>query len=97
METSRCSNKYPVDYTKISIIEQNMMSALLKHSNYGHLQLVITLLLMMFLFNQIAIIPTIGVLSYGLFLFVNIFALHQFDGWTFARCHRGMSKSSSLV
>ncbi|MCB9309657.1 MAG: sterol desaturase family protein [Lewinellaceae bacterium] len=68
-------NKYPVDYTKdIYHRTKYDVSASKAFKLWSSAQLVITLLLMMFLFNQIAIIPTIGVLSYGLFLFVSIFA-----------------------
>ncbi len=69
------SNAFPVPYTKEIYLRNKydtIASPLFKAWAVG--QLLITLLLMMFLFNNIGTIPFSSVLLYGLFLFVNIFA-----------------------
>jgi len=69
------SNAFPVPYTKEIYLRNKydtIASPLFKAWAVG--QLLITLLLMMFLFNNIGTIPFSSVLFYGLFLFVNIFA-----------------------
>ena len=69
------SNAFPVPYTKEIYLRNKydtIASPLFKVWAVG--QLLITLLLMMFLFNNIGTIPFSSVLLYGLFLFVNIFA-----------------------
>ena len=69
------STSFPVPYTKEIYLRNKydtIASPLFKVWAVG--QLLITLLLMMFLFNNIGTIPFSSVLLYGLFLFVNIFA-----------------------
>ena len=69
------STAFPVPYTKEIYLRNKydtIASPLFKVWAVG--QLLITLLLMMFLFNNIGTIPFSSVLLYGLFLFVNIFA-----------------------
>ena len=69
------STAFPVPYTKEIYLRNKydtIASPLFKAWAVG--QLLITLLLMMFLFNNIGTIPFSSVLLYGLFLFVNIFA-----------------------
>ncbi|MBK9744522.1 MAG: sterol desaturase family protein [Saprospiraceae bacterium] len=69
------STSFPVPYTKEIYLRNKydtIASPLFKAWAVG--QLLITLLLMMFLFNNIGTIPFSSVLLYGLFLFVNIFA-----------------------
>ena len=69
------STSFPVPYTKEIYLRNKydtIASPLFKAWAEG--QLLITLLLMMFLFNNIGTIPFSSVLLYGLFLFVNIFA-----------------------
>ena len=69
------STAFPVPYTKEIYLRNKydtIASPLFKAWAVG--QLLITLLLMMLLFNNIGTIPFSSVLLYGLFLFVNIFA-----------------------
>ncbi|MBK8887480.1 MAG: sterol desaturase family protein [Saprospiraceae bacterium] len=69
------STSFPVPYTKEIYLRNKydtIASPLFKVWAVG--QLLITLLLIMFLFNNIGTIPFSSVLLYGLFLFVNIFA-----------------------
>lgn len=68
-------SKYPIDYTQdVYSRPKYETKASISFSIWTVIQLIVTLLLMMYLFNNIAYIPYNMILIYGIFLFVTIFA-----------------------